>query len=159
MFDIVGFHIPHIFQKLTKHTCHDTRLYSKLRTEEENDQIEKFMSSSEKIDIDLKNMLLPSDVRTILRSEDELSQAISWSRIFPAHNTSHLLQLIPSPSYSNIMLSAWEVQFGTCIKEREAGQEMVRKLCNEKYHLKLPEIMIVFPNLFIVYKSKKIFVV
>ena len=53
MFNIVGFHIPHIFQKLTKHTCHDTRMYSKLRTKEENDQIEKFMSTSEKREIDL----------------------------------------------------------------------------------------------------------
>ena len=104
------------------------------------------MSSYEESDIDLKSMLLPSDVRIILRSEDELSQAISWSRIYPAHNTSHLLQFIPSPSYSDIMLTAWEVQFGTCIKERELGHEMIRKLCNEKYHLKLPEIMKVFPT-------------
>ena len=146
MFNIVGFHIPHIFQKLTKHNCHDTRLYSKLRTKEENDKIEKFMSTSEKREIDLANNLLPSDVRIILRSEDELSQAISWSRIYPAHNTSHLLQFIPSPSYSDILLTAWELRLGTSNKEREAGQEMIRKLCSEKYHLELPEIMKVFTN-------------
>ena len=94
------------------------------------------------------DQLLPSEVRIILRSEDELSQTKSWTRIFPASSNKHLLQFISSPSYSDLILAAWEERFGTGWKKREQGQELLKNLCQEMYHLKVPEIMKVFSTIF-----------
>ena len=151
MFNIVGFHIPHersLSQNLQglennkKH--HDSRIYSSLKTKEEDEKIDKIMNDFEKNECHLENILeqlLPSEVRIILRSEDELSQTRSWTRIFPVSNTQHLLQFMSSPSYSDLLLAAWEGRFGTSWKKREQGQELLRNLCQEKNHLKVPEIM------------------
>jgi hypothetical protein len=154
MFNIVGFHIPNercLSQNLqsleNNKKRHDNRIYSSLRTKEEDEKIEKIMNGFEKNKCHLDNMLdqlLPSEVRIILRSEDELSQTKSWTRIFPSSNTHHLLQFMSSPSYSDLLLAAWEGRFGTGWKKREQGQELLKNLCQEKYHLTVPEIMKVF---------------
>ena len=61
---------------------HDPRLYSKLRAEEDIIKEKKILGNTENVD-DILEELSPSDVRTIIRSEDELTQANVWTRIFP----------------------------------------------------------------------------
>ena len=158
MFNIVGFHIPNKrslsqnlqgLENIKKH--HDNRIYSSLRTKEEDVKIDKIMNNFVEKECNLDNIidqLLPSEVRIILRSEDELSQTKSWTRIFPASNTQHLLQFISSPSYSDLILAAWEESFGTGWKKREQGQILQKNLYKEKYHLKVPAIMKVFSTIF-----------
>jgi hypothetical protein len=86
MFNIVGFHIPkemstsHNLQSLdtiTKH--HDNIIYSSLRSNEGDENIDRMLDDFQKNECNFKEMseqLLPSEVRTILRSEDELSQIL-----------------------------------------------------------------------------------
>merc|ERR1711892_266507 len=153
MFNLVGFHIPSEVmtqnsqnsKNKENHVCLDNRLYSGLKSEEEKGKIEKFLSDFEPRHSDSENILenlLPSDVRTILRSEDELSQTRVWTRIFPTPSTQHLLQFVSPPSYCDLLLTAWEEKFGTCLKKREEGQEVLRNLCNQMHHLQVPEIIV-----------------
>ena len=159
MFNIVGFHIPRgiaskhqkaVKMKLNleefniKDIGHDAKIYSKLRTEEDIMKTNKFHSENligednhEKI---LEN-LSPSDVRTIIRSEDELTQAKVWTRIFPTPDSHSYLKFLSSPCYSDRLLDAWEDKFGSSQADRRVGQEILRKLCQEKHHHKLPEIL------------------
>merc|ERR1711892_354304 len=153
MFNLVGFHIPSEVMTQNSqnskirenHVCLDNRLYSSLKSKEENEKIEKFLSDFEPRHSDSENILeklLPSDVRTILRSEDELSQTRLWTRIFPTPSTQHVLQFVSPPSYCDLLLTAWEEKFGTYLKKREEGQEVLRNLCNQMHHLQVPEIIV-----------------
>ena len=150
MFNIVGFHTPSIpeneenFKEIKKCSPYDNRLYSSLKANEEQNKIERFSSQHFSRECYLEKILenlSPSDVRTILRSEDEFSQTKSWTRIFPTSNTHPYLQFLSSPSYSDRLMDAWEDKFGTCQGERERGHELLENFCKKMYHLEVPEIL------------------
>ena len=159
MFNIVGFHIPkeigYKHNKVVKKKLnlakfgisnigYDDKMYSKLKSEEDLIKLNKFTSNDLSHEKDIENILddlSPSDVRTIIRSEDEISQTESWTRIFPTSNTHPYLQFLSSPSYSDQLLDAWEDKFGTCQEEREKGVELLRNICEQKHHLKVPKNM------------------
>ena len=150
MFNIVGFHTPNIpenqdnFKNIKKFSPYDNRFYSSLKSSEEQHKIERFSSQYFSRECYLEKILYnltPSDVRIILRSEDELSQAKSWTRIFPTSNTHPYLQFLTSPSYSDQLMDAWEDKFGTCQGERERGHELLENFCKKMYHLEVPEIL------------------
>jgi hypothetical protein len=48
--------------------------------------------------------ILSSDARTIIRSEDELTQTVSWTWILPTPSTHPYLQFL---SYPPILTSCW----------------------------------------------------
>ena len=158
MLNIVGFHIPRgiaskhqrtVKEKLnlkelkTKNIGHDARLYSKLKTEDDIEKTNKFISDDitreDYLDAILKN-LTPSDVRLLTRAEDELSQTKVWTRIFPAPGTHQLLQFLSSPSYPDLLMDAWQDRFGAGEAAGKKGRDILRKLCEEKHHLQLPKI-------------------
>ena len=39
-------------------------------------------------------------------------------------------------TYSDTLLHAWELKYGETEGTREEGRELLRKLCEDKYHLK-----------------------
>ena len=151
MFNIVGFHVPTAVakkqQKMVKEKLnlkdfkrgnigHDPRLYSKLRAEEDMIKEKEFTGNSDNLN-KILDEISPSDVRTIIRSEDELTQAKVWTRIFPTPSTHQYLQFLSPPCYSDQLLDAWEQKFGSC---RSKGHIILRKLCEDNHHLKLPAI-------------------
>ena len=89
MLNIVGFHIPRAvatrnqeFWKVnftlddfdSNNIGHDPKIYSALRTEEDEIKTKRVIENPALLEEILDN-LSPSDVRTLLISEDELSQA------------------------------------------------------------------------------------
>jgi len=143
MFNIVGFHMPRgsAIQNLT--IKHDSRLYSRLETKEGQDKIHCFKSSPLGREFYLENILeelSPFDVRTILRSAEELSQTKSWTRIFPATKTHQYLHFLSSPLYSDLLMDAWEHRFGSCDWKRREGHELLKSFCEKEHHLKVPDI-------------------
>ena len=39
-------------------------------------------------------------------------------------------------TYSDQLLQAWELRYGQTEQTREEGRDLLRKLCQDKYHLK-----------------------
>jgi len=157
MFNIIGLTIPREVackhQKALKkklgldklgisNVGHDDKIYTKLMSEEDLNKQTKFISSDLSRDDYIENILdviSSSDARTIIMSEEELSQTISWSRIFPTPSTSPYLQFLSSPSYSDRLLDAWEDKYGASKEKREEGHQILSDLCGEKHHLKAPD--------------------
>merc|ERR1711892_481317 len=157
MFNIIGLTIPREVackhQKALKkklgldklgisNVGHDDKIYTKLMSEEDLNKQNKFISSDLSRDDYIENILddiSSSDARTIIMSEEELSQTISRSRIFPTPSTSPYLQFLSSPSYSDRLLDAWEDKYGASKEKREEGHQILSDLCGEKHHLKAPD--------------------
>ena len=154
MFNIVGFHIPKVIATKHQKTLaeklkisnphqslgHDQRIYSRLRTAEDIAKCNKF--SSDKLSREdyldrIVTDLSPSDVRTIIRSEDELSQTQDWTRIFPTADSHQNLQFLSPPSYSDRLLDSWETKYGYSQENRRQGRDILIDLCNNGHHLKL----------------------
>jgi hypothetical protein len=156
MFNIVGFHLSKdvasknhkaVSKKLglekldISNIGFDEKMYSKMKADEDVNKQNKFMSDELLHEEYIENILhdiSSSDARTIIRSEDELSQTVSWTRIFPTPSTHPYLQFLSSPSYPDQLLGAWEAEYGTNQEKREEGQKILRTLCKEKHHLKVP---------------------
>ena len=110
MFNIVGFHVSKDIacknQKVVKKKLklerfgisnigYDGKMYSTMKSEEDLNKHKKFISDELTHDEYIKNILddiSSSDARTIIRSEDELSQTKSWTRIFPTFSSHPYLQ-------------------------------------------------------------------
>ena len=155
MFNIVGFHVSKdvasknqkaVSKKLgleklgITNIGFDDKMYSKIKSDDDVNKQNKFMSDKLSHEEYIENILddiSPSDARTIIRSEDELSQTVSWTRIFPTPSTHPYLLFLSSPSYPDQLLDAWEGEYGTNQEKREEGQKILRNLCKEKHHLKV----------------------
>ena len=140
MFNIVGFHVSKdvacknqkaVSKKLGLEKLgignigFDEKMYSKIKSDDDVNKQNKFMSDELSHEEYIENILddiSPSDARTIIRSEDELSQTVSWTRIFPTPSTHPYLQFLTSPSYPDQLLHAWEGEYGTSQEKREEGQ-------------------------------------
>ena len=119
----------------------DDKMYSKIKSDDDVNKQNKFMSDELSHEEYIENILddiSSSDARTIIRSEDELSQTVSWTRIFPTPSTHPYLKFLSYPSYPDHLLDAWEAKYGASQEEREEGQEILRTLCKWKHHLKVP---------------------
>lgn len=120
--------------------CNDKRLFTTCLSAEEVRKHNQFTSRSielreDYLDAILEN-LLPDDVRCLIITEDELSRCKPLERIFPTMETYSYLKYIDSPRYYNRLLDAWEHRYGNC---REEGIKLLSKLCEENYHLKVPD--------------------
>ena len=137
MLNILGVQIPnsspHISEQGNINTF-DPRLFSTQLAEEEEEKRRKF-GSGQIVGSQILQGLTPSDLRALVRSEDELSQTRNWERLAPSQDRS-LTGLHRSPSYGDVLLQAWEERYGA---EREAGWQLITKYCTQKWHLNVPE--------------------
>jgi len=141
MFNIVGFHIPKgigathrksVMEQLgLEGDClprlgHDPSLYSRSRTEEDRQKEDKFRSEDMSSHEDILTSLSPSDLHTLVQAEDELSQTVSWTRVFPSPPMSHLVTLLSPPSYRDLLLRAWEGRVDKL--GRREGRDLLRDI-------------------------------
>jgi len=77
--------------------------------------------------------LTPRDLRILTRAEEELAQCRRFARIFPRRDSAKYLSYLDSPSYADLVLEAWEQEWGD---RREEGRQLLAKLCRTNLHLK-----------------------
>merc|ERR1719244_1477547 len=149
MFHIVGYHLPadvlhsvqggaevaKLFTNEETETVEgfDERLY---RRNKERRQIEKEkavgnLTRDEGVDLILQD-LTPLDLRILIKSEEELSQSTSFTRIFPTATTSHFLSLLSPYCYADKLLDAYEERYHA---DRVAGRAMLSEYCKKNKHL------------------------
>ena len=133
MLNILGVQIPNSAPNISDHhhiNTFDPRIFSSQLSEEEEDKQRRFHSG----EIGLSNildLLTGWDVRTLLRAEDELGEAGHWDRLSPSQ-----LPVLPSPSYYDTLLAAWELRYAA---DREEGRAVLTQLCHQELHLQIPE--------------------
>ena len=140
MFNILGFHIPNVSHHFSDgndpHKYFDPKLYCWQQSEEERERSDKCARGQLTI-AGILDSLTPSDVRTIIRSEDAASQLKKWSRLIPT-GQHEIFNLIPTPSYADFLLHVWESNNATKEK-RKILLGKIFELCNEEFHLIVPE--------------------
>lgn len=111
----------------------DVRLFkSELCKEEKLKQEQYFnLERSEYLDRILEK-LTPDDIIHLTESEDELSRAHHFERVFPTSTSYSYHKFFAQPQYYVKLLDAWESQYH---KNREKGHSLLRDLCNQKLHL------------------------
>ena len=73
------------------------------------------------------------DVRTLIKSEEELSQTKNFTRIFPRANShKYFKYFYEGLPYYDKLLDAWEHHYGN---HRSKGIKELRKYCNKSVHL------------------------
>ena len=142
MLNIVGIHVPVAIackynKKIAKcldldhfqikNIAFDEKLYTKRKLDEE---LQK-EAELEEADLDILDNLTPSDVRLLIKTEDELSQTRNWTRLVPSSSESSCLPL----TYSDRLLQVWELRYGGSAEKRAEGRDRLRALCEEKHHL------------------------
>ena len=137
MLNILGVQIPNSSPNISEQDdiiTHDPRLYSSQVSPEEEEKLGRFRSG-EIVGRNILQRLTPSDLRVLIRCEEELSQSRHWARLAPSQERI-LVDLHPSPSYQDVLLQAWEQRYAA---DREEGRRSIREYCEEKRHLEVPE--------------------
>ena len=142
MLNIARIHVPEISAPLINKYRHssnvkfDTRLYSADLSPKEAEKqmmiLKTFSSDPEKAIQDVLKFLTPTDVRMLIRAEDELVKTKRFERIFPTSNMERYLKYFTKPRYSNILMMAWEKKY---FKNRKAGRKLINSYCENNYHL------------------------
>ncbi|XP_076235037.1 tubulin monoglutamylase TTLL4 [Calliopsis andreniformis] len=142
--NLVGFHIPNVLtdkelkmlRMMYKQNafCFNGQLYSCGLSYE--DRKKQFMFSKMTAREDylkpILKFLTPSDVRVLIRHEDEVAQTGRFEKIFPTSNTYQYFKFFDEIRYYNLLLDAWEHEYAN---DRVEGIERLRKLCKKKRHL------------------------
>jgi len=154
MFNIVGFTIPKelgnkrkLVELLSLKTAgsigHDVRIYSRDREASELEKVTVYsdpsMSRDEYCETILDD-LTPSDLRKLIHTEDERSQAKVWSRLLPTDKEVDYVQFMTGCVYNDRLLDAWERKYST---NRQAGVDLLIEHCQRKEHLILPDAKMV----------------
>ena len=137
MLNILGVQIPNSSPNISEQDdiiTLDPRLYSNQLSQEEEEKLRRFISG-EIVGRNILQRLTPSDLRVLIRCEEELSQTRHWSRLAPSQDTI-LTDLHPCPSYHDVLLQAWEDRHAG---DREEGRRAITEYCQEKWHLNVPE--------------------
>ncbi|KAF3843462.1 hypothetical protein F7725_002311 [Dissostichus mawsoni] len=78
------------------------------------------------------DVLTPEDVCMLTESEDELSRAGQFQRIFPSQSSSRYLRFFECPRYLNVLLDQWEQKYWN---NRTKGISLLSTLCEKGVHL------------------------
>ncbi|KAK5890069.1 hypothetical protein CesoFtcFv8_013636 [Champsocephalus esox] len=78
------------------------------------------------------DVLTPEDVCMLTESEDELSRAGQFQRIFPSQSSSRYLRFFECPRYLNVLLNQWEQKYWN---NRTKGIGLLSSLCEKGVHL------------------------
>ncbi|XP_056634232.1 tubulin monoglutamylase TTLL4-like isoform X2 [Diorhabda sublineata] len=139
IFDMAQFHLPSRIRSQKYEDMpegFDTRFYSTALTKKEKNKHSLFeqLESRDEYLVDILRTLTGDDVRHLARAEDELQVTGNFERIFPTP-TSHKYLHYLAPRYYNRLFDAWEERYG---HQRETGIAVLRNLCNQRIHLKVP---------------------
>ncbi|XP_023707148.1 tubulin polyglutamylase TTLL4 isoform X2 [Cryptotermes secundus] len=117
--------------------CFDKRLYITALSKEERNKHSFYQQncSREEYLEDILKHLTPDDVRHLIQSEDELTQAGRFLKIFPTTATHMYHEFFEAPRYYNMMFDAWENKYSG---NRQEGIELLESLCLQKAHLVIP---------------------
>ncbi|KAL4717073.1 hypothetical protein ACJJTC_016960 [Scirpophaga incertulas] len=118
---------------------YDSRLYTVYLSKEERDKHIIYTNMEERDTYlrDILSTLTSDDVRHLIQAEDELTQTGDMERVFPTHQTHHYLAFLTGPRYYNRLFDAWETRYHN---NRQAGVELLRRLCDVGYHLEVPPV-------------------
>lgn len=116
---------------------YDSRLYTLNITNTERYKHFTFVSKPNRNDyLDrILNELTPDDVRQLIIHEDEQAELGSFNRIFPTQDTHEYLKYMEKKRYYNLLLDAWETKYHN---SRAKGIKLLRKLCQDGVHLRVP---------------------
>jgi len=152
MFNIVGMHLPREIGNKCQRVLEDKlslkksplgsfscnyKLYTRIRSEREKEKICKYVMSEEhkpNYRATILNDLTPSDIRTLVHTEEELSQTKDWTRLLPNDKDTDYLQFLSRFSYSDRLLDAWNVKYGGSHHKREEGLKILADLCSQGKH-------------------------
>ena len=130
MLNIVGLHIPR-----TIAARHGAKICQQLGLASDTPLSDLSGQGSDNSDFisDLSDLtsLSPSDVQSLVRTEDELAACDGWQRLLPS-SSCHYLGLMSGVTRHDQLLSNWEAQVGA---SREEARDRLRKLCREGKHL------------------------
>ena len=107
----------------------EPKLYVDDLTEKDIDKRAKISSLTYNKD-DLLNNLTPSEVRTLIRLEDEKANAVEHELLFPSKTSSKYLKYFKDIHYTNLLVDAWEQKYSNSTD----GIDLLQKLCNKRYH-------------------------
>ncbi|XP_066994664.2 tubulin polyglutamylase ttll-4 isoform X2 [Anabrus simplex] len=118
--------------------CFDRRLYTTVLSKEERMKHSTFQNSPrEEYLEDILRNLTPDDIRHLIQSEDELTQAGRFLRVFPTPETYVYHEFFESPRYYNLMFDAWETKYN---HNRIEGIRLLELSCRQKAHLTVPSL-------------------
>ena len=109
---------------------YNPKLYVDNLTYHDMEKHDKVLQSQDYDNIILEN-LTPSEVRTLIRSEDEKAIAENYQLLFPTDSSSKYLKYFKDIHYTNLLLDAWERRYSG---KHEEGIERLRKLCSKNFH-------------------------
>jgi len=147
MFNLVGFHFTGkangkqkqaLKEKynLTNSLEFEPRLYNRAKSEEQIEKEEYYAhedtTRDDYLELSEEDTLTPRDIQILIRAEEELNQCKGFSRIFPRKDSYKFLRYLETTSYSDRLLEAWESKYGD---DRQAGKEVLTRLCRENLHL------------------------
>jgi len=75
--------------------------------------------------ISILDDLTEGDIRQLIVTEDEISQAKGFDRIFPADGTDSYFKFMEKERYYNILLNEWQKKFGN---DRHEAVEFLKKV-------------------------------
>ncbi len=147
LLNIVGFHIPlnkkiaddklaaSVGQPPEARLSFDSRLYSIGISYTEKYKQNSYANKTRRSDYlnTILQVLTPDDIRQLIIYEDELTQAKSFQKIFPTHNTYKYFRFFEKPRYYNQLLDAWEHKYHGC---REKGVQLLKSYCEKGLHLR-----------------------
>ena len=147
IFNIVGFHITDKLNKKMRKTLaesyeirnvveFDPKMYAREKTKSQMKKEEFFtsedMSREEYLFLREEENLTGRDVRILIKAEEELSETVNFSRLFPRKDSYKYLDFVEIQSYSDRLLESWENMYGV---KRDAGRKVLQRLCLQGVHL------------------------
>lgn len=144
LLNLVGFHLPNniieeneILSKIHGEEIlfHNYQLYDKKLNSNEIEKHEKFLKIKKRDNYlsTILEKLTSDDVRILIRHEDEELRRGNFEKIFPTSITFKYFKYFEEQKYYNLLLDSWENCY---YLRREIGIERLKKLCQEKYHLR-----------------------
>ena len=134
MLNIVGFHVTakltqrqrSIISKKYNISSNLLEFDSRLYKPQSTDRMHSHLIAEEE--------LTGHDLRILIKSEEELSQAKGFQRLLPNKDTSKYLKYLDEPNYNDKLLSFWEEKYGD---KREEGKLAIERLCKQGIHYNL----------------------
>lgn len=145
VFNIAGYQIPpNLTHRESSHLARehdvelpirmDLKMHNTSLTEQEKQKHSLYADLTCRDDylFDILEDLTPDDVRHLVAYEDELTQVDKFEKVFPTTTSHEYFQFFDVQRYYNMLLDAWEDQYGD---NREKGIARLQKLCKTKFHL------------------------
>ncbi|KAG1683767.1 Tubulin polyglutamylase TTLL4 [Nymphon striatum] len=142
LLNLAGFHVPNRISENSKSAlltklgfspersslCHDKKLYNYVLSAEERAKIFQFQQIHLTLgttEMSVLDNLTPDDIKHLMISEDELTRAGHFNRVYPSLHSNKYHKYFEQPRYYDNLLDAWEV---TYFNNRSMGIQRLQKL-------------------------------